>query len=463
MIRNKFPIQRRFPVLLAALILWSGPAAGAPPLPATPRSVELDRSLQVLGRSVRRCSGSIVDSIVVVGNTHTRRTTIVREMATVEGRVLDEEAVLRDYSYLRGLGYFSEVEIEVRETGPGRCNVVVGVTERPGLFMKYPYPILNYDLERGLSYGIRWRVKNYRGTGQGLVASFEKRRDREHGAGLGWRIPWLAGHRLRLDLSAFSYRRLDEPEQDDFIRSRNGVGLRFGLPLTKGIMRQTWITPDLALEMRSSRCSLNGAPTAADDLQRQVYLVTGLTVTYDSRDNLIAALRGAYTGASVRRFTSVDGPRQQYTFMSLAARGYIPLAGIGTIIMALDVDNRDGAVPNFYRLGIGGERDLRGFHGRDLRGTARTIGTIQWRRPVFGPRVWNLPWIGKFDLALNAVAFVDSGALMDSFEELSTDVFTTTGGFGIEVLSPFQDLVRFEAAFSEGGAPVFYVATGTRF
>jgi len=460
--RISTPIQRI--VLVAAVLIVCArlaPAAGASMMSS--RSALLEETRQRLEPVVRPHSGSIVDSIIIQGNTRTRRGTIVREMATAEGGRLDEQTIYRDYSYLRGLGFFSEIGIDVRETSPGHCDVIVTVTERPGLFMKYPYPVVNYDLDRGVSYGFRWKVKNFQGTGQEIFAGFEQRRDRENGGSIGWNFPWLGGRRLRLGVNAFSYRRLTEPTRDDFIRERYGGGLRLGMPLTDDLMRQIWISPDLSLESRDSRCSLDGAPNTGAELHRQLFLAAGLSLIFDSRDNLISPWRGLFAGASVRRFTSIDGPDQQYSFMSAAAHFYVPVRRLGTIIIAMDADNRDGAVPFFYHLGIGGETDLRGFHGDEMRGTSRVIGTLQLRRSVFGPHIYDIPWVGKFDVAINAVAFVDRGALMDSFDELADIPFHTTGGFGIELLSPFQDMLRFEAAFSEGGDPVYYVATGNRF
>lgn len=461
--RIPIPIQPISYACIAALLACGGfaPASGANLMAS--RASAFEETRQLLEPVVRPHSGSIIDSIVIEGNTHTRRETIVREMATAEGGELDEQTIYRDYSYLRGLGFFSDVGISIVETSPGHCDVIVRVAERPHLFMKYPYPVVNYDLDRGVSYGFRWKVKNFQGTGQELFAGFEKRREREHGGSLGWRAPWFAGRRLRLELSAFSYRRLSEPIFNDYIKERYGGGIRFGVPLTDDLMRQIWITPDVSIESRDSRCSLDGAPNTGAELHRQVFLAAGLTLTFDSRDNLIASSRGIFAGASVKRFTSVDGPAQQYSFMSAAAHFYIPAGSLGTLILAMDAQNRDGAVPWFYQLGLGGETDLRGFDGEDLRGTSRLIGTIQLRRPVFGPLVYDIPLVGKFDVAVNAVAFLDRGALMDSFELIDKIPFHTTGGFGIEILSPFQDMIRLEAAFSEDGPPVYYLATGNRF
>jgi hypothetical protein len=91
------------------------------------------------------------------------------------------------------------------------------------------------------------------------------------------------------------------------------------------------------------------------------------------------------------------------------------------------------------------------------------LTTIQWRRNVFGPHAWDIPLIGKFDVALNTIAFVDNGALMSSLDKAPGTRFHSTAGFGIEIISPIQDLVRLEVAFSPDGVPSYYMATGNRF
>lgn len=90
--------------------------------------------------------GAIIDTIITTGNNHTNRKTIVREMASQQGARLSGERVARDESYLRGLGYFSSVTVRAEETAEGRCRIRVVVDERPGLFMKYPFPVLDYSI-----------------------------------------------------------------------------------------------------------------------------------------------------------------------------------------------------------------------------------------------------------------------------------------------------------------------------
>jgi len=416
-----------------------------------------------MAERLRPYYGHIVDTIVVSGNERTRRRTIVREMATKRGTPLVEELVRRDASYLRGMGFFSDVEISATPTSSGRCRVDVSVVERPGLFMKYPYPVVNYDFEDGISYGLRWRIKNFRGMGEELRIHALKRRDKEHGASVSWRVPWFMGRRLQLNSSLFTYRRLKEPETDDFIKERNGISAYFGFPLSSSLVRQLWLGTTLSVEERSSRLTCLRDGEWSSELYRQNLLATGLELIYDSRDNRISAWRGVYSRLRAVRFTSFHGFEQSYIFYFAANYLYIPVGSLGTLIVALEGDVREGDLPSFFEMGIGGTYDLRGFPENDRKGRAKVQGTLQLRRSIYGPRVFDLPYIGHFDLAMNAIVFIDNAGLMDCISEISDSRYETTGGVGIEVLSPIQDMVRIELAGDREGNPAFYISSGTRF
>jgi outer membrane protein assembly factor BamA len=423
----------------------------------------VDASREALETEIVPFKGSIVDEIIVRGNTHTERWTIIREMATKEGERLDEDVLYRDHSFLRGLGFFSSVDIEIDETSLGHCNVIVTVAERPNLFMKYPVPSLDYDLVKGVSYGVHWRIRNFRGKGQEVFMGFKKRRDHEHGGSISWSTPWVGSRRMRLSFQAFSHERLTTPEKADYIKERHGGGVRMGFPLTSSLLRQVWIMPEVMLENRHSRLGIDVAPNQGGTFLNQLILTTGLSLTYDSRDSHTSPFNGTFAGATVRRYTSVDGMAQQFSVMQLTAAHYVPVRNFGSLIFAFAGDNRDGQLPWFYQMGMGGMNDLRGHPASDLRGTSRLLSTIQWRRNVYGPNVFDIPVIGKFDLALNTIAFVDNGALMNEFSETPGARFHTTGGFGVEILSPIQNIIRLEVAFTDEGAPSYYIATRNRF
>ena len=426
-------------------------------------SYEFDATWEIMGQRLKPYFGSFVDSIVVAGNSRTRRITILREMATKSGRRFDEELIRRDASFLRGLGYFSDVDISAEETAPGRCLVTVRVVERPRLFMKYPYPVVNYDFEDGISYGFKWRIRNFRGLGEELSVSVLKRRERDHGGSFGWNIPWMTGRRLQFNVGFFNFHRLEEPAGDDFIKERNGGQVFVGVPLSKSLVRQLWVTTVLAFERRDSRLSLGETNGAPGDFYRQNYLSTGLSLHYDSRDNRLTPNRGFYSRLSVQRYNSVHGLDQSYIMYGVQNHLFIPAGPAGNLIIALDGIIREGDLPDIYEMGLGGASDLRGFTEDVGVGRVKALGTLQLRKRLFGPRIFNIPKIGKFDVAVNAVLFVDNGAIMDSIKDADRAVYHTTGGFGFEILSPIQDLIKIELAMDDEFEPILYFTSGSRF
>ncbi|MBN2184167.1 MAG: BamA/TamA family outer membrane protein [Candidatus Krumholzibacteriota bacterium] len=409
------------------------------------------------------CMGNVIDTIIVTGNRNTRPETIIREMASRIGSRLDDEILYRDDSYLRGLGFFSVVDITVEQIGAERCRLIVNVEERPRLFMKYPLPLVDYDFDKGMSYGVRWRIKNFRGAGEDILMTYEERPTKERGGGIGWYSPWAAGRRMRLFAGVYNYLRLEPPDYIDYIKERNEGRVMVGFPLTDSRVRQIWLSPSIGLEGRLSRLSIDDDSADPDgDWISQTLISFGLNISYDSRDNIIAPLDGYYAAVGVNRFSTIDGYAQRFTFYRFISNLYQPVLNLGSLIAAVDIENRDGDLSSFYNMRLGGKNELRGYRG-DEGGRLRVIGSIQWRRPVFGPSVFRFPFIGRFDLAVNGVAFMDNGTLVSSFRDLDDSRFLSSGGFGFEILSPFQDLIRIEWAFCQGETPTFFITTNKQF
>ncbi|HER44180.1 MAG TPA: hypothetical protein ENO08_06950, partial [Candidatus Eisenbacteria bacterium] len=102
--------------------------------PASHSAAEIEAEWHRMAERLKPYAGQTIDTIVVSGNDRTRRQTIVREMATRQGAPLAPELVKRDAAYLRGMGFFSDVDISASSTTPGSCRVDVLIVERPGLF-----------------------------------------------------------------------------------------------------------------------------------------------------------------------------------------------------------------------------------------------------------------------------------------------------------------------------------------
>lgn len=423
-----------------------------------------DHGIEETCRRLDPFYGCPIDTIVIRGNTHTKAITITREMATKPGNLLDEKLIRRDAAYLRGIGYFAEVDIDAEPTVPGACRLVVSVVDRPGLFMRVPYPVVNYDFEKGVSYGFTWKVKNFRGNAEDLAISAIQRRTEERGAGFTWSNPWFGGRRVRLRADVSAYSRIEEPadRNEEYIREIVSAGVGVGVPLSRNLVRQVWFKPSVAYEARDSRRVLPGENGSAA-YYRQNFLSVGGEVEYDSRSDRTSPFDGAVGRFRARRFSSVHGPEEAYMVYGGAGFFYIPTGPERALIVALRADIREGDLASFYDMRIGGVRDVRGYSNDSERGRARVVGTLQYRARFLGPVILPIPKIGEFDIALNWTGFFDTGALMNSILDIDTSVFHSTLGFGVEIISPFRDIMRLEVASDGTGKPAVYLTAGTDF
>jgi outer membrane protein assembly factor BamA len=418
-------------------------------------------------RNLEQFFGFTIDTIIVSGNTRTKSIALLRELATKQGSVLDERLVKRDSAYLRGLAYFAEVAIAAESAGERRCRLLVTVVERPSLFMRVPYPVMNYDFKRGISYGLTWKIKNFRGYHEDLGVSAIQRTDESRGANFAWNVPWFMGKRVRFRFDAFTYKRLTEPSDQDeeYIRELNGASIGLGIPLRPSLVRQLWLKPSFSFEGRRARLAFadTGTGQTSSALYRQNFFAAGAELEYDSRSDRLSPFDGMLHRFRIRRYMSVAGLEQNYILYGFSDYFYLPVGVERSLIFAIDGDIREGDLPSFYEMRLGGARDLRGFPNEELRGRAKVVGTLQYRMRLVDPHVFKLPKIGYFDVAMNGVVFVDSGTLTDCILDFPEADFHAVGGLGIEILSPLRDLIRLEIASNGSEQPAFYMTAGTDF
>jgi outer membrane protein assembly factor BamA len=410
--------------------------------------------------------GCIVDSIAVTGNEHTKAIVILREMATKQGRVLDERLIRRDAAYIRGLGYFADVSIAAEGRESGGCLLRVTIVERPAVFMRAPYPVVNYDFQKGLSYGATWKIKNFRGLGEDLAVSGLMRKDRDEGLSISWSNPWFLGRRMPLRLASYAYRLIEDPVEPDeeYLKEQVGASIGFGLPLTGSLVKQLWLKPNLSFERRKTWLMFRDASgNYAGQFYLQNFVAIGGELEYDSRNDRLAPFNGMFHRFQLRRFSTVEGPERHYIFYGFSDYFYVPTGGFRSFVLGVNGDIREGNTPTYLEMKLGGVRDLRGFRDDALRGTVKLVATIQYRTRLIGTHVFHIPMIGTFDFAMNGVAFVDNGALMDDIRDIDKERFYTTGGLGLELISPFRDLLRLEMAVDETVSPAFYMTAGTDF
>lgn len=405
--------------------------------------------------------GMVVDSITVSGNRSTKDYVILREMETQPGEVLDRDTLKRDMRFIGDLTPFSSVQIDADSLGPGRCALRVAVRERSELLIKAVLPQFKYDFERGVTYGLRWNNKNFRGRLEQLMLSYSRNESDDDAVGLSWWAPWLGWTHVSVGTGASYYSRGDVPQEVTLLEQFGFYGF-VGVPLTES--RITFSQVFARVDVEKSRV---GGQEGADDSDfegnKELALSPLVGYRFDSRDSPLRPTKGGAFGVSVRATFPFDEGRDIYYLFSNECRYFVGLGEKSVVALLSNVDYQSGAFPSYSYLPLGGPNSLRGQPIRRFKGYHRWYQTVEWRYLVL-PRVeFSLPVIHNFDVGVGLVTFVDTGIVWNGSADFSLDNFHGTGGVGLGFYSPIQDVFRVDFGFDLHGNYRLHTATGMRF
>jgi outer membrane protein assembly factor BamA len=206
----------------------------------------------------------------------------------------------------------------------------------------------------------------------------------------------------------------------------------------------------------------------------------GVTLNADNRDDLFRV--GARLGHDTR--DSWRTPRHGWNnqlelwrttgagkFWTVTAdmRRYQPLGTRQTFAIGALATLQSGAlgvdVPVYLDYTMGGANTIRGYDvetlGKVLFGKNQFISTVEYRYSLVPLRSFKLiRW--SFSLGIQGAAFVDVGTAWDTQEQLTGDRFRVGYGFGLRLIVPNNEMIRFDFGFSEAGFQ-FHFATWSKF
>lgn len=404
--------------------------------------------------------GLVVDSITVSGNKYTKDYVVLREMETQPGEVLDKGTLRRDIRFLGDMTPFSSVEVRADPLGPGRCALRVEVRERSELLIKAVLPQFKYDFERGLTYGLRWNNKNFRGRLERLTLSYSRNEKDDDMFGLSWWAPWLGWKHVSLGGGLSYYSRGDVPVEVSLLEQFDFYGY-IGIPLTES--RITFSQVFFKLAVDKSRVGGHDAIDTdhADNKELSVSPVVGYGL--DSRDSPLRPTQGGVFGVSVRATYPFDDGRGVYYLFSNDCRYFIGFTEKSVLALQSNIDLQSGDYPGYSYLTLGGAGSLRGHPVARFKGYHRWFQTVEWRYLAL-PRVeFSLPIVHDFDVGVGLATFVDTGIVWNGSDDFELGNFHGTGGVGLRFYSPVQDVLRTDFGFDLHGHYRFHTATGIRF
>ncbi|MDZ7314552.1 MAG: BamA/TamA family outer membrane protein [candidate division KSB1 bacterium] len=324
----------------------------------------------------------IIREIQVVGNEFTHKKVITREIRIKEGDFFDARRTAKIQSRLMRLGYFRRVDppevflatedeggllIRVEEGNSSRFDGVVGYT--PGTGDEKGYFTGLIDLQFG----------NLFGTGRALSAHWQKRDRSSQDLVFRFREPWIAGFPVH---ASTGFQQLIQ--DSSYVTREWGVDVE--LPLLESLsfsasVKQNSVLPDssaaLALLIPRSRAT-----------------VLGLSLIYDTRDDIINPRRGIYYSTTVQSAAKTNTP-----FAGMIAldsfdkkatnRSYlvdldlfIPTLKRQVINLSLHARQLNSTqkiipMPDLFRMG--GTRSLRGYREDQFRGSVVAWSNVEYR------------------------------------------------------------------------------------
>ncbi len=429
-----------------------------------PRRTVNERDVVVDGKTIKRKfvteditveegSQAYVDLIIVKGNKKTKDKVIKREMRIREGDLFDAQKVQTSREKVYNLGYFKEVNIDVRPGNrEGFVNLIVDVEEQPSGTLSLGG---GYGTTSGFSIFADVAENNFLGSGDRIGLKVEYGPERES-VSVSFNKRWLFDVPLGFNVNPFyslykirSNQTIFPTRSDEANYKRQAIGYALGLNyqiLDDITVGATWSHAFTRVTDPSANAAEEIYYTMSIGFQqkRSVILFAG----YDSRDNYLNPTRG-WIVSMAANFTGggVLGGSDHYIKLSpsiffyfspfhlpflkthpvvfeLRASGdfIVKPFGVGQIARKqpyktdplTNVDFKDPWLEPEDRLNLGGPETIRGWDYYDKRFPQswqkvgmmhRILYGIELRIPIMPSMLW-------------VVVFVDAGSLWsDQFWE----------------------------------------------
>ena len=400
----------------------------------------------------------VIDSIVIEGNDITENYIILRELTFKTGDTLNPKLASYNRERIYSLDIFNEVKLKPFEYE--NKNFLLITIEESWYIYPIPFITLKDRDWSKLSYGLRLRLKNFRGRNETLSGIF----------GLGYDPSFnffYTNPNLVYSLDLFASLQLgyaeinneskiaEELADNDFTQKlyygKFIFGKRFGL--------YHRLSVSLGLDYIETPFYIKGISASNQRIDRTIIL--GFTYNYDTRDLAQYATNGIFALVNYE-FKGMGINNVDYKISYLDFREYRRLFGDLTGKWRFATRHTNGKVPFYDNSFIGLRERLRG-HWTDLQeGNDYYVGSLEFNYYILSDYRLNLyfiPWLPKsllsYRVGLVGELFVDTGTTRFNGQPLTLKQFNTGYGTGISILFLPYFISRLEFALNEIGNSEF--------
>jgi outer membrane protein assembly factor BamA len=171
----------------------------------------------------------------------------------------------------------------------------------------------------------------------------------------------------------------------------------------------------------------------------------GISVNWDSRNNLFFPTTGGLYGFSATFFAGALGSDFDFTRYNLSLRKYIPVFSSHVLAFQAEMSFRTGDPPFLLLAHLGGEGILRGYAANRYLGKNLLAGQVEYRMPL-----WR-----RFGVA----GFAGYGDVADKLSRFEISNFKYSFGWGIRYLFNRDEKINLRLDFGYGkNSSEFYVS-----
>lgn len=386
-----------------------------------------------------------VEEIRVEGNTKTRTSTILRNLRTKPGTILNRRRFQKDLERLNNLGYFRKVEPDPqRGSERGKVILVLDVEEE-----KTGLATIGVGYAGGGSSGIRSGVtgavsysdRNLFGQGKNVSLSWQ-RGAQISSLGLSYLDPAINGNQDSVGVSIFK-NDVDGLRQPILVNgqqqfafyddSRIGGSVTYGHPLSDDLRIFGTLRHETIEILRDKDSLFTPVGLGTGNLN-----AVGFSALYDTRDDIFNPHVGSFANGAVN--VAGLGGDFNFTKYTLEGRHYVPLGEKHTLALRGwgGVVTGDAPITEFFFAG--GPDTLRGYEQNRFFGTRFFVANAEYRFPIA-----NI----KF---LRGAVFADAGTAYTPGDTLNNRIFFDAG-LGLRITFPALGLgvIRLDYAIGDEG------------
>lgn len=330
------------------------------------------------------------------GNVVTKDYVIKREFLVKEGEPFNVKKIRRTQEKLYNLGFFSDVAIEIGETGdPNRADLICQVTEqRTGLLTMGA----GYSSQDGLLGTFQITQSNFLGRGQriDLMLEFGKKKTNYQ---VSFTEPWFLGRHVLFGVALYD----TDKDRDYYKETRTGGNIRIGPHLTD-ILSLLFTYTYERVKVYDALSAYKSEEGRKDSSSFTTYLIR------DSRDNIFDASRGSRNSLSLEVSGGILGGDTDFVKTFASSSWFFQT--FWRFVLAVQL--RYGivssfppstGVPIYERFYVGGADTVRGYDlmgeiGPGEGGVTMFVSNLEYKFPIV---------MEKGHTVLQGAVFLDMG------------------------------------------------------